>query len=315
MTGPGSERDDGSGSAIPGAWARPASAFADEASVVRPERAGPKGSRVQSLAVLAVLAVGTAAFSWGITVALQRLDDEPAPAISGTPRASNVVAEAASVPEPPPVPAADPDFPALPDPRDDDQGEDGRDDARAAAAEPVADGRAPSAAVGEPALDDDVPAPRALRLARALAREGADDEPARQKRMKRARKGQKLSAAAKKRMKQRRAAHARDDAAVATAAPAPAPTVAAPPPAPAPTAASLTREAERLFSQGKLAEARGVVERALGMSRGYPRAHRALAVICAKQGDTACARKGYETYLRLAPDAPDAPDVRRILGM
>lgn len=293
---PQDERDEGAPTnAIPGAWARPASAFADESSVVRPaDRASEGGSRAVSLVVLAVLALGTAGFAWGVTVALQQLDaDEPGvgvPARATTaerPASSGESATPASAAVTPPVPDADPSFPALPD---------------AQAADPSVDARA----AAEPSVDEpdiDIPTPKLLRLARA---EGGDDEDPKKKRYKRlARKKQQLA-------RKGRAKRAKD-ARQGTEPTAPAAVSSSEPPAP--TAASLTRDAEQLFSQGKLVEARAVAERALDLSRGYPRAHRALAVICAKQGDTTCARQGYETYLRLAPNAPDAPDVRRILGM
>src|SRR5690606_20523378 len=77
-SGEGNARDDDIARAIPGAWSQPASAFVDESSVVRPDRRldnSPRG-RVVRLLVLAGFAAGTSAFAWGVTVALQGLDEE-----------------------------------------------------------------------------------------------------------------------------------------------------------------------------------------------------------------------------------------------
>ncbi len=318
---PREERDDHQSvaSAIPGAWVQPAAAFADESSVVRPDRrdAGGASGRVVRLLVLAVLSAGTAAFAWGVTVALQSLDDEEAAALpsvasgASPARAATDPAEAVSAPSPasdaapltvvaaaiaeegaaeralegePPVPAADPSFPALPPPSDD-------------------VGAAPG---------DDIPAPKRLRAARASSERDDEVKPRMARYERDLKKRQRLARAHKRRASARRQSAPDDPAPTTTAAASAAPESAARAPV---TAASLTREAERLFAAGELREARALAERALEESRGYPRAHRALAVICAKQGDSACARKGYETYLKLAPGAPDAPDVRRILGM
>lgn len=292
-------------SAIPGAWAQPAAAFVDESSVVRPERGGG-GSRVASLVVLSVLAVGAAGFAWGITVALQGLDENEAAVASAQAPSADAPTGARSQGAPT-VPDADPSFPALPETDESVHGE------------PTGD--APNPVVADESVDEldvELPAPKLIRLARTGKREA--EKP--RKRYQRAVSKEQRKAArpsttqARKRGKQAVQQQRASTAATKHAA-AVEPQKATKPEAPraAPTAASLTREAEKLYSAGQLSEARGVAERALGLSSGYPRAHRALAVICAKQGDTACARRGYETYLRLAPDAPDAPDVRRILGM
>lgn len=294
-------------SAIPGAWARPAAAFVDETTVVRPERRAG-GSRAASLVVLGLLAVGAAVFAWGVTLALNDVDEVNP---TGPVEPKRAAASATSAPTAPPVPDGDPSFPSLPDGKAGEASE-----PRADAREPVAhDEVAHAENVDE--LDVDIPAPKLIRLARTSASKGELDKA--KKRSKNARGEQKRYARQTKGQSARGKARANEGAtprATATATSAEAASSAkGDVPAPRPTAASLTREAEKLYAAGDLDEARDVVERALELSPGYPRAHRALGIICAKQGDTPCARGGYETYLRLAPDAPDAPDVRRILGM
>lgn len=56
------------------------------------------------------------------------------------------------------------------------------------------------------------------------------------------------------------------------------------------------------------------LEKAVGIDPLYAPAWRDLGVARARLGDETGARAAYETYLRLAPQAPDAPDVRRMLG-
>lgn len=321
------------GSMIPGAWAQPASAFVDESHVVRPDRSGsdPSAGRVRRLLVLAAFSLGTAGFAWGVTVALQGLDDEeeltPAQlaSIAATPKpaaltppspkpaavrsvdeaegeviapAPTEAALAASEPSDDeaglPVPAADPTFPHLPAAM------------RGAEDEAVE----PQPAASEPPRERLRPAQRAYEDDRAAGKKQ------RYRRM--PRKGQRLATApsgVQKPALTTKPAPAARGTSAATAPKASTATSTGSSAAAPQSAASLTLEAEKLFASGQLAPARALAERAVKVGQAYPRAHRTLAVICAKQGDGGCARKGYERYLLLAPDAPDAPDVRRILGM
>jgi Tfp pilus assembly protein PilF len=74
-------------------------------------------------------------------------------------------------------------------------------------------------------------------------------------------------------------------------------------------------QAERQLAADDPEGARALAEQALKLDSTFARGHRARAVACSRTGDVECARKAYEEYLQLAPDAPDAPDVRRILGL
>lgn len=276
---------------IPGAWAQPASSFADEASVVRPERTGNgrKEGRVPRLLALGGISLGVAAFAWGVTVSLHQLDDKDGVA-EKEPEVASVTPTVTSPPSPAPKPVDEAERdPAVPEAASDDATE-----AEEVVAVPRADPSFPSMPDPAAASGDDVPAPQRVRVASAGT--GADDV----KEYAGKRKRQAKALAAAKLTRQKQAAGNDDDAAK---------------PQKSPSAVALTREAEKLFAIGKLPAARGLAQRAVVEDSRYPRAHRTLAVICAKQGDGACARKGYETYLELAPDAADAPDVRRILGM
>lgn len=292
------EQDGPAGPVIPGAWAQPASSFADETTVVRPERKGDgrKGGRTARLLALVGISLGLAAFAWGVTVSLQQLEDEDGATEAPAELAS--VTPAVALPPPPapkPVDEAERE-PAVPEGAGDDAAE-----PEEVVAVPRADPSFPSMPDPAAARADDVAAPERVRT--ASARTGADD--VKDPTGKRKRQAKALAAAAtlarKKQPATTTTATADDDDAAK--------------PKKSPSAVALTREAEKLFSIGKLPAARGLAQRAVVEDGRYPRAHRTLAVICAKQGDGACARKGYETYLKLAPDAADAPDVRRILGM
>ncbi len=57
-----------------------------------------------------------------------------------------------------------------------------------------------------------------------------------------------------------------------------------------------------------------LLKKGIGLDPTYPALHRNLGVARARRKDIAGARAAYEEYIRLAPTAPDAPDVRRILG-
>jgi regulator of sirC expression with transglutaminase-like and TPR domain len=54
--------------------------------------------------------------------------------------------------------------------------------------------------------------------------------------------------------------------------------------------------------------------KAIEMNPKHPNAHRNLGVVLEELGDPAGAAKEFETYLQLAPNAPDAATIRSIVG-
>ena len=76
----------------------------------------------------------------------------------------------------------------------------------------------------------------------------------------------------------------------------------------------LSRQAEAMVKAGELADAKPLLERCLKLDVGYARCHRTLGIIYARTGDAPTAAYHYGRYLDLAPDAPDAPDIRRLLA-
>jgi tetratricopeptide (TPR) repeat protein len=79
-------------------------------------------------------------------------------------------------------------------------------------------------------------------------------------------------------------------------------------------ARKLVRRAEKRIELGNHWGAKKLIDRALTLDPDNARGQRARGVVCAATGDGDCARAAYRRYLELRPDAPDAPDVRRILG-
>lgn len=76
----------------------------------------------------------------------------------------------------------------------------------------------------------------------------------------------------------------------------------------------MVTRAEGHIKAGRFDDAVLVLQRAEIVDGSYPLLHRTRGIAEASRGQTDAARQAYRRYLRLAPNAPDAADVRRILG-
>ena len=72
----------------------------------------------------------------------------------------------------------------------------------------------------------------------------------------------------------------------------------------------LYREGARLYLAGKLDQARRKFESALAASPRFAPAHRGLGLVFERTGETSLAIRSLQTYLRLAPGAPDVGAIR-----
>lgn len=79
-------------------------------------------------------------------------------------------------------------------------------------------------------------------------------------------------------------------------------------------AKAMNRRAERAIEKARYRTAARLLSDAIKLDPTYAPLQRNLGVARARLGNVSGARKAYEAYIRLAPEAPDAPDVRRILG-
>jgi len=92
----------------------------------------------------------------------------------------------------------------------------------------------------------------------------------------------------------------------------------APPPPPAPpsdspatSAKSLYKEGLQKFVSGDTAGAISLFDQARAKDSGYAPAYRGLGMAYEKRGDGHRAARAFETYLQLAPDAPDAASIKQ----
>ncbi len=76
----------------------------------------------------------------------------------------------------------------------------------------------------------------------------------------------------------------------------------------------LVLRAESYLRKEEFNEAERVLKRAIRLDPNYPLPYRTLGIVRARDENYDGARWAYQKYLKLAPHAPDAPDVRRILG-
>jgi hypothetical protein len=74
--------------------------------------------------------------------------------------------------------------------------------------------------------------------------------------------------------------------------------------------ADLYREGARLYLAGNIAAARGKFQAALSASPRFAPAHRGLGLVYERSGQKVKAVRSLQTYLRLAPSAPDAASIR-----
>jgi tetratricopeptide (TPR) repeat protein len=71
---------------------------------------------------------------------------------------------------------------------------------------------------------------------------------------------------------------------------------------------------ERALRKGQLDEAMSAFQAALARDERFAPAIRGLAMVHMTQGREADAKREYERYLRLAPDAPDASRIRKVVA-
>lgn len=99
--------------------------------------------------------------------------------------------------------------------------------------------------------------------------------------------------------------------------------LASPTPSPKPTLSRAQRRqrakeavvrGEKYFNKNMVAEAHKEFDKALRWSPAYPDAHRWLGVVCQTEQKNAEARRHYERYLKLAPNAKDAANIRAVLA-
>jgi hypothetical protein len=76
----------------------------------------------------------------------------------------------------------------------------------------------------------------------------------------------------------------------------------------------MVTKAEGLIKSGRHDDAVLLLQRAELVDGSYPLLHRTRGIAEASRGQPDAARTAYRRYLKLAPNAPDAADVRRILG-
>jgi hypothetical protein len=76
----------------------------------------------------------------------------------------------------------------------------------------------------------------------------------------------------------------------------------------------MVTRAEGLIKSSRYDDAVLLLQRAELVDASYPLLHRTRGIAEASRGKTDAARSAYRRYLKLAPNAPDAADVRRILG-
>lgn len=76
----------------------------------------------------------------------------------------------------------------------------------------------------------------------------------------------------------------------------------------------LVLRAESYLRKEEFNEAERVLKQAMRLDPNYPLPYRTLGIVRARDENYEGARWAYQKYLKLAPHAPDAPDVRRILG-
>jgi tetratricopeptide (TPR) repeat protein len=69
-----------------------------------------------------------------------------------------------------------------------------------------------------------------------------------------------------------------------------------------------------LWNQGKVAEAKSAFQRAVEANPSHADAHYQLGMVLVNEGNTADAATEFETYLKLAPDGPQAPTAKALLG-
>jgi tetratricopeptide (TPR) repeat protein len=79
-------------------------------------------------------------------------------------------------------------------------------------------------------------------------------------------------------------------------------------------AEKLVKLGELSFQTGKSENAVSLFRSAIGTNPKLPSAHKGLATVLMFQGKQYEAKHEYETYLRLAPNAPDADQIKRVIA-
>jgi tetratricopeptide (TPR) repeat protein len=69
-----------------------------------------------------------------------------------------------------------------------------------------------------------------------------------------------------------------------------------------------------LWNQGKVAEAKAAFQKAIEANPSHADAHFQLGMALVNEGNTAAAATEFEAYLKLAPDGPQAPTAKSLLG-
>ncbi|HKE16506.1 MAG TPA: tetratricopeptide repeat protein [Kofleriaceae bacterium] len=72
----------------------------------------------------------------------------------------------------------------------------------------------------------------------------------------------------------------------------------------------LYRDGARLYLDGNLDDARRKFQTAVDIAPRFAPAHRGLGLVYERAGQKALAIRSWQTYLRIAPDAPDAALIR-----